>query len=180
MDIMLVIMSIFFGILPESIFLALFIIFSKNIKEKWILLYSLIFSASVLSAFVFVGMLWHTFVLIFLIYFILWLLYRSHIIDVFLISVSFFYIAIIGISCFYLIDNYLIALVINRILLFLPIIVFRKYLNNWYNLYKSLWNRKDGNKIKSITLRNCSVVMLNILMLLLNMAAMSLNIYIGG
>ena len=180
MEIGFIVLSILVGLIPESAFMALVIVFSKNTREKRIALFSLILLSNIICGMLLMGSLWYHFAFMSSIYLILFILYRSHIMDVFLITTTWLYIAIIGAFCFFVFDNYIIGLIINRLLLLVPLLLFTNKFNAWYKIYVSLWDRKEGNPIKSITLRNWSLVILNILMLILNMAAISINTWLGG
>ena len=66
-------------------------------------------------------------------------------------------------------SNYFIVLIFNRIALFIPFL-FKNNFNNLYKKYCKFWNRNDNEKrpIKSLTLRNISLISLNSFILLLN------------
>ena len=54
-------------------------------------------------------------------------------------------------------------MLVDRLLLFVPLFIINYRLNDFYNLYKLKWNRHNDVKgIKSLTLRNISVLTLNI------------------
>lgn len=114
---------------------------------------------------------------------ILYLLFQSHMIDVFLItSASLVLIALSSVCLFiaqplitlifgefnyYGFDNYWAGLALNRILIFTTLYIIRDKISYFYTLYRNNWNRTDGAKIKSITVRNISCVALNIMIYLL-------------
>ena len=59
-------------------------------------------------------------------------------------------------------SNYYLIFIINRVLLYIPFIFYKKF-NTIYNSYCKLWNRNklEQRKIKSITLRNISLIAVN-------------------
>ena len=169
------VMSLLLGMIPEVLYFTLFIIYTKNIKEKRIKLFMLTSLIYVLCIMISRFKILYYVSFIFLIYFILKILYKdkTQVIDVFVFSLSTIYLSFVGYICSRFINNnyliYYVTLIINRILLFIPFI-FRKNFNKLYKIYCGLWNRNDKVKrpIKSITLRNVSLVILNIFIFILN------------
>lgn len=170
-----IIISIFLGLIPEVVYFTFFLICTKQIKEKRILLCTLIGIAYILCMFIKKYQIIYYIMFVVLIYIILKILYKeeTQIIDIFVFSISTIYLTGISYLCFCLLEkdlsNYYILLIVNRILLIIPFI-FRKYFNDFYEKYKKLWNRNDNEKrpIKSITLRNISLITVNIGIFLLN------------
>lgn len=167
--------SILFGLIPEVLYFTLFITYTKNIKEKRIKLFLLI------ALTYFVCILIQRFQIIF---YVLWvfltyldckLLYKKkiQIIDIFIISLSYFWVALLSFVLMKFVNqnysNYYIIFIIQKILLFLPF-VFKSNFNKMYNYYCKLWNRNDKEKkpIKSITLRNISLILLNVYIFFMN------------
>ncbi len=167
--------SIILGLLPEVLFFTLFLSYTKNIKEKRLRLGILISVAYVLCMFIQRYEIIYYVGFITLVYLILKLLYRkkTQIIDIFIISLAFMYIALTSALCFYFVksdfSNYYVMLIIQKILMFV-IFIFRNKFNSIYNKYCKFWNRNDEEKrpIKSITLRNVSLITLNFLIFIVN------------
>ena len=158
--------NILLGVLPDVLYYFLMIKNIKRIKEKNILFFILLF----ISYFLCIMLIEYQFYLYIiadlLMFVIIKVLYDAKITDVFLIVVLELYLMIASAMCFILINNYMIAYLVNRIIIFLPLI-FKKQLVKLYLNYNQLWNRHNHpNKIKSLTLRNISVVLLNFLILL--------------
>lgn len=167
--------SILFGLIPEVLYFTLFITYTKNIKEKRIKLFLLI------SIAYFLCMICQRFIIIYyvmlmtLIYFSMKILYKNktQIIDIFVIGISYFWLAILSFVLMKFVNkdfsNYYIVLLIQKILLFIPFI-FKNKFNILYKKYCRLWNRNDKEKrpIKSITLRNLSLILLNSIIFFLN------------
>ena len=116
-----------------------------------------------------------------LVYLILKLLYKNktQITDVFILILGQLYLSLASYIMFLFLkqdlSNYYMLYVIGRIILFLPFI-FKDKFNIIYKKYYSLWNRNDNMKrpIKSITLRNISLIILNIGIFLMNMYLVSI------
>ena len=175
-----IIISIFLGLIPEVLYFTLFITYTKNIKEKRIKLFLLISLAYILCMFIQRYKIFYYVLFIVLIYLIMKVLYRkkTQIIDIFVISIGSIYLTIISYLgfCFFNDDlsNYYLLMFIARIFLFL-LFIFRKYFNIIYKKYCKLWNRNDNKKrpIKSLTLRNISLITINIAIFLMNLYAIS-------
>ena len=172
-------MSFILGLLPEVLFFTLFLISTKNIKTKKIRLFisiSIIYLILVLFQ---NYQIINYIAFLFLIYLALKILYgkETQIIDFFIFSISYIYVFIISYICFRFVnnnlENYWTLFIIDRILLFIPFI-FKNKLNLLYKKYCSLWNRNYQKKqpIKSITLRNISLISLNIFIFLCNIVCL--------
>lgn len=173
--------SILFGLIPEVLYFTLFITYTKNIKEKRIKLFLL------LSILYFLCMLLQRFIIIYYIififfaYLILKLLYKNQaqIIDIFIASISYLWLSILSLILMNFVNkdfsNYYIILLIQKILLFMPFL-FKNKFNILYKKYCKLWNRDDNEKrpIKSITLRNLSLILLNSFIFLLNITIINI------
>ena len=164
-----IILSIFLGLIPETLFFTLFLSYSKNIKEKRLKLFLLITIAYTLCIMIIRFKIGFYIAFMILLYLILKLLYKdkTQIIDFFVINIGFIYVCFVSFICFLVVGEnltlYYIMAVVDKILLFVPFI-FRKKLNLFYNKYCELWNRNYNKKqpIKSITLRNISLISLNV------------------
>ena len=159
--------NIILGMLPEVIFFTIFLTACKNIKRKR-------FSLLILTILNYIGtgalttysIYSYVFLIIFQFLFMK-LLYKKEVeyIDVFLITISHIYVFIISIACYKLINNYYIAFIIDRILLYVPLL-FKNKLIYMYQQYAKLWNRNKDIKISSISLRNISLITLNVFLFL--------------
>lgn len=176
--------SILLGLIPEVLYFTLFLSYTKNLKEKRIKLFILIAIAYFICILVQSFQILFYFLLIFLMFLVLKLLYKekTQIIDIFIISLSYFWVVFLSfIMIFFLKDNYSnywILYAINRIALFLPFIFCNKF-NLLYKKYYSLWNRNDNEKrpIKSITLRNISLILLNSFIFFMNITIINMVNY---
>ena len=166
-------MELLLGQIPEAIFFALFMIYAKGIKEKRVLFTILMIIEYLLLKYSFpfnwifqIGYMITTFL-------ILKVLYRekSQITDVFILLISYIVMIISSAICFLIFrPNTLLAVIINRIILFVLIFVFKDKLINIQKLYKRLWNRtsNSNNKIKSTTFRSLNIVIFNIIYFIIN------------
>lgn len=163
------IVNIFLGMVPDILYLTLFICFAKKLKEKRIKLFVLLAIGYILL--IMILQYKFLFYIAFIIYafLILKLLYKSHISDFFLVSVALFYMTLISYIGYMLLSgNYVLYYIVERIVLYL-IFIFKNKFNVVYNKYLSLWNRNDNGKIKSITLRNGSLLFVNSFIIILDL-----------
>lgn len=170
------IFSIIFGLIPETLYFTLFLIFAKDIKEKKIKLFLLISLSYILCIMTIRYKLLLYVIFIFSMYLILRILYKKKalITDIFLFAISMTYLVIISYLFYipmmkYNVDSFIYYLGM-RIFLFLPIIFLKNKINKIYKTYCKFWNRNDKEKrpIKSITLRNISLMSINLLIILIN------------
>ena len=167
--IVIIVLIVLFRIIPETLFFVFFIINIKEIKEKRNILFILI----ALNYFILILMnnykIINYIVFTILYYIILKLIYKNktNVVDIFFIIYSQIYLSLTSFLCFCFVNenfsNYYILLVVSRLLLLIPFI-FNKKILKFYKNYCKFWNRNDVAKkpIKSITLRNISLVILNI------------------
>lgn len=161
------IMNIVFGLIPEFLYYFLFISKIKQLDKKNIIWF---FILTFINCFLAVLRINHNFIMYVMFdiaeYLILKVLYRDKtcITDFFLLLSIEIYLLVISGLCYFLIPNYMIAYVINRIIIFAPLIFINK-IRYFYKKYRQMWNRNDSKKnpIKSITLRNTSIVIMDIL-----------------
>lgn len=173
--------SILFGLIPEVLYFTLFITYTKNIKEKRIKLFLLMSVVYVLCIMINQYKTIYYISFIVLVYCILKLLYRqkTQIIDIFVFSISTIYLTLTSYLGFIFfkqdLSNYYMLYIVARILLFLPF-AFKSKFNILYQKYCKLWNRNDKEKrpIKSITLRNISLIIVNIVIFFMNIYAISI------
>lgn len=161
------IVSILLGAGLDGLYYYLYIIKIKGIKSKRLLLYFLIFIGYVVLFMVLRYNLYLYLIFYLYVYLILKFIYKSQINDFFIaVFLDIFYISI-STCCFFLIKNYIIALIIDKILLFIPLL-FSNKLKNIYDKYCNFWNRNHKIKqpIKSLTLRNLSLTLFNLIILI--------------
>lgn len=162
-----IILSLVLGAGLDSLYYYLYISKIKEIKNKKVLLYSLIFISYVVLFMILRYNLYLYLIFYIYIYLILKFIYKSQINDFFItVFLDIFYISVSAL-CFFLIKNYILALLIDKLLLFAPLLFIKK-IRFLYNKYCNFWNRNSNIKtpIKSLTLRNCSLVCFNLIILI--------------
>lgn len=166
-------MSLILGILPQSLYFTLFITEIKQIKDKRKILCVLTFIICTINALILQYNLYLYLLIIPCVYKAMKILYKkkTQIIDIFIIALAFGYLSVLSYLCSLIYKNnmslYWIAYIINNVLLF-AILLFKKYMIKGYRFYISQWNRKPGNKFKSISIRNVSLILLNVFIVILD------------
>jgi hypothetical protein len=179
-------LEILLGQLPEPIYFALFMIYTKNLKEKRVLFtIFMIIEYFLLKSFIKYN-IWFQILYTFITYIILKILYKekAQITDIFTFGIAslilMFSCIIIYLIIWKTINNFIIYAVLNRLFLILFLFLTRKKLNKIQNIYKKLWNRsKNNNKIKSATFRSLNVIIFNIMFYIINIC-MLLKIFLNG
>lgn len=159
----------------EAIYFAMFLIVGKNIKKKKLLFIGImVFEYLMLTNFIEFNV-WFQLIYTFMSFVNLKVLYKekAQITDIFLFTAaSLLLIAISAISygiVYFTVRNYFVALILNRILLFLILYLGRNKILELYKKFYSLWNRHNiPNQIKSLTLRNISIIIFNLMFWLIN------------
>lgn len=165
------IVSILLGLLPEVLYLTLFLTYCKNLKTKRIKLFILLAIGYILLIMICRYQFLFYVAYIIYSYLVLKFLYKSHISDVFVCSIGLGYMTISAfIGSLFIDSNYMLSYLLARLLLF-SIFIFKNKFKILHSKYLSLWNRGENKKIKSITLRNISLVLLNLLIMLFNICA---------
>ena len=176
-------LSIVLGLLPEVLYFTLFLVYTKKLKTKRTLLFFLMSIAYFCCLLIKKYRIVYYVLFVALVYIILKILYgkKTQLTDIFAFSVSTIYLAFLSCVMWPFINNnrnyvlYYSLYIFNRILMFLPFI-FKDKFNIIYKRYYSLWNRNDKIKrpIKSITLRNISLIIINISIFLGNILLLSI------
>ena len=136
----------------EAIYFSLFLIIGKNLKEKRILFtLIMIFEYLLLKSFFHYNVAFQ-FSYTFMTYLILKVLYKekAQITDIFLFTVASIFLIFISIISYFIIyfslKIYFLALILNRILMFTFLFVFKKQIREFYVKFYSLWNRRHKSK----------------------------------
>lgn len=180
-----VIISFLFGMLPEIIYFTLSVLYIRNKKEKQIKLFLLIMMAYILCITIIRFKVVNYLIFMIVVHLIQRILYKdTSKIDIFVFSIPVCYVTMLA-SIILLTkedySNYWILFAINRIMLFLPFIFIKKF-NKLYLIYKELWNRneKEKRRLKSITVRNSSLIILNFLIFSINSICFFIVAISGG
>lgn len=174
-------LEVLLGQVPEALYFSLFLIFTKELKEKRLLFtilmcleYVLLFYVTDYSLYSHIGFFVTTFL-------ILKILYKEkcQITDVFTLTIASIILIIFNIivSPLFKVD-YILAVIIIRILMFSFVFLNKNKLYKIQNLYKKIWNRKEksNSKIKSLTFRSINIIIFNIMFYIIN-AGMLLAAY---
>jgi hypothetical protein len=173
---------VFLEKIVEAIYFAMFLIIGKNIKNKKLLFIGImVFEYLMLKHFIRYSVYFQL-AYTFMAYVNLKVLYKekAQITDIFLfMGASLILIATSFISYipFYIFTNgnvqikeYLAIIFINRTLIFSILICAKELIRSIYKKFCSLWNRHAiPNQIKSLTLRNISIVTFNLMFWLINL-----------
>lgn len=159
----------------EAIYFSLFMIYGKNLKEKKLLFIGImIFEYLLLKHFIKFNVYFQL-VYTFMSFINLKVLYKekAQVTDIFLFAAASLILVLISISCYgiiyFTIKNYIVALIINRILLFAFLYFSKNKIKKVYKKFCSLWNRHNNpKKIRSLTLRNMSIIAFNLAFWLMN------------
>lgn len=158
----------------EAIYFSLFLIYGKDLKEKKLLFIGIMIFEYVLLTSVLQYTTWIHIIYITLTYINLKVLYKekAQITDIFLFATASIFLILIS-FCSGLLHilkmKYFYALIINRMILFSFLFFIKNKINLIYKKYYLKWNRKDNmTKIRSLTLRNISVIIFNLMFYVIN------------
>ena len=171
------------GQIPEAIYFALFMIFTKNLKEKRLLFILLMIAEELLLINIFPNSIWFNVLYTALMYVILKVLYKekAQIIDIFTFMISSLILLAINtisyLSIYMITNNFILYVIIDRILLALFLLITHKKLNKIQNLYKKFWNRDDKvpKRMKTTTFRCINIIIFNIMFYLANIVLVMIN-----
>lgn len=161
------------GQIPEAIYFALFLIFAKNLKEKRILfIFTMVFEYLLIKYAIHFNT-WFQVLYTFLTYLTLKVFYKekAQITDMCTFTISSLYLMITSAVCFLVLPrNPYIVTIVNRIIIFLSIILCREKIAKLEKLYKKVWNRHNDTKmIKSVTFRSAFIVIFNVMFYVINL-----------
>lgn len=165
-------LELFLGQIPEAIFLTLFVIYAKNLKDKRVIFTIIMLFEYLLLKYTFrynwyfhVGLLTSTFLTLKVLY-----RERAQITDIFIILISYIVLMITSALCFMVcLGNVIPATITNRIIIFGLLFHYKEKLNCIQKLYKKYWNRNDKPKLmKSATFRSMNVVIFNVVFAVFN------------
>ena len=172
----------------EAIYFSMFLLIGKNIKEKRILFIGIMIFEYLMLKYFIKYSIYFQLIYTFMSYVNLKVLYKdkAQITDIFLFAAASLILMIIcGVSFFTIqgwknFTNYFIALILSRILMFSFIVIFSNKIHEIYKNVCSIWNRHNyKNKMKSLTVRNISIILFNIMFYIINLA-MGLYLIVGG
>lgn len=166
---------LFFIQIPEAIYLALFVIYTKKLTTHRLIFCILSVIEYLLLMYNFMYNWYFHISLMFMLYITLKVVYKekSQITDVFIILLAFIYLGITSVVMFALFSviypNTIVAAIIHKIILFITLFSVNYKLNGIQQLYKKYWNRNNKPKrMKSATFRSINVVVFNLVFAILN------------
>lgn len=179
-------LELLLGQIPEAIYFALFMIFTKELKSKRILYIVLMITEYLLLKHFIEFSIWFQIAYTIAQFVILKILYKekAQITDIFTFAIASAVLILISFISYFIIwatlSNYYIAVILCRILLFTFLVIFHKKLCKIQKLYKLLWNRtnKKPIKMKSATFRAVNLVIFNIMFYIINLG-MIFTLFIG-
>lgn len=168
----------------EAIYFSLFLIYGKNLKEKRILFIGIMIFEYLMITKLIQYNIWIHISYIIMTYINLKVLYKekAQITDIFLFMfasiILILFSGIFAILVYNNITNYIVAIILLRICLFLFLFFNIKNINGVYKTFCKSWNRNKNSKIKSLTLRNISIIIFNLMFYSINLAMIICNIII--
>ena len=163
------ILEMLLGQIPEAIYFSLFMIFTKQLKEKRILFIVLMVVEYLIIQKVIHFNIWLQICYTAFTFIILKILYKdkAQITDIFTFTISSIILITIDIILYFtvakLTNNYILFVIIDRIVLFTTLFSLKNKLPKIQSTYKKLWNRNDKvkKKMKSTTFRCLNIVLFN-------------------
>lgn len=170
--------------LPEAIYFSLFLILIKDIKSKRILFTIFMCIEYAILMNVFLYQVYFQIAYTFITFLILKLLYKEKAIitDIFLFMIaSILLIAISFVSymiVFLTFKNFIVSYILNRLLLFGSLFLLKNKVKKLYNKINSLWNRRQNQKIRSLTVRNITIIIFNLMFCIINFGLLYFLMYL--
>jgi len=165
-------LSLFFGVLPQALFCTLMLIFMKDLKEKQFLLFIVIFILFIACIITIRHNLLLYTLFCLLVFGALKLLYGSmtYWLDAICILMIMTIVLLISLVYFVFIPNYWTALYMTQLTLLALPFMLKQLLHKFYNWYCRIWNIGGSKKVKSITVRNVSIILFNLAIVATNYA----------
>lgn len=165
-------LEILLGQVPEAIYFALFMIFTKRLDKKRGLFITLMVIEYILL-FIPALSIWSHILYFMMSYIILKLLYKekSQITDIFTLGIASLILMSISVMwygiIYFTIKNIIICNILAKLCLFAFLLIFKNKLPKIQNIYKQLWNRNDKlpKRMKSTTFRCINVILFNVMFL---------------
>lgn len=172
-----IVLQLFLGQIPEAIYFALFMIFTKDLKEKRLIFIGLTTIEYLLLKMCFPYNIWFQIIFTIMIFILLKVLYKekAQITDIFTFGISSLILTISSVILYFIIwktiNNFYVYVILNRLFLALFLYFTKNKLCKIENVYKFLWNRNDKvkKKIKSTTFRAINIVAFNLLFYIINL-----------
>ena len=170
------VLQLLLGQIPEAIYFALFMIFTKRLDKKQIL-FTILMIIEYILLFNFTPVtIWSHISYFIITYMILRLLYneKSQITDIFTLGIASILVIIISMVSYIIVDmaikDIIVCNILAKIMLFIILYFSRNKLYKIQNMYKKFWNRNDKipKPMKSTTFRCINLVLFNIMFFIIN------------
>jgi len=166
--------ELFLGQIPEAVYFALFLILTKNLRDKRLLFTIIMVMEYILSLNIKIFSTWSHIIYVVLVFITLKVLYKekAQITDIFTFAISSLVLILSSaISFAIFMPNAILVVLASRILLFSFLFILKDYLPKIQKLYRKLWNRNDRvkTKMKSTTFRSLNVVIFNLMFYIINL-----------
>ncbi len=160
-----IIASVILGLLPQVFFCYNIIKFSKGANYK-----NFIHILGIMVLFNFqIRTLENTVIAILLIIFSFWFLSKKvFIFDLTVFMFTYTMLFLLDGVCYFLNDNYWIGYSVNLVTILTLPFIFKTNIKRCYNYFLTRWNKTENKGLKSITIRNISVVTVNVGLIILN------------
>lgn len=163
------------GQIPEAIYFALFMIYTKRLDKKRGLFIMLMVIEYILL-FIPALSIWSHILYFVISYIILKLLYKekSQITDIFTLGIASLILMVISVMwygiIYFTIKNIIVCNVLAKLSLFIFLYIIKNKLPKIQNIYKLLWNRNDKipKHMKSTTFRCINVILFNFMFFVIN------------
>lgn len=158
----------------EALYFSLFLIIGKNLKERRLLFITIMVLEYLALTSILQFNIWIQIIYTFMSFVNLKVLYRdkAQITDIFLFAAASIILILISFACgmvqIVFGVKYQLLLIINRIILFMVLFLIRNKIHKIYAKYYNNWNRHSNNKIRSLTLRNISIITFNVMFCIIN------------
>ena len=179
--------ELFLGQIPEAIYFALFMIFTKEFKSKRLCFLVLTTLEYILLLNVFPYSMWSHILFFFITYTLLMILYKDkcRITDIFTLGIASLILTIISIAVFIICDIFtdsmMLGNIIQKVCLFIALFNIRHKLPKIEKLYHRLWNRsKIKYFMKSTTFRAINVIVFNLMFYMINICMIFILLKKGG
>ena len=165
------------GQIPEAIYFSLFMIFTKQLKEKRLAFIVLMIMEYVLLKQFINFNIWFQIAYTGITFVILKVLYKekSQITDIFTFTIGSIFLIILDLILYFTLgklpNNYILFAAIDKMALLFMVFLLRNKLPKIQVIYKKLWNRNDSKKkkMKTTTFRSLNVVIFNITFYIINL-----------
>ena len=170
----------------EAIYFSLFLILGKDLKEKRILFICIMIAEYLMLKTIIKYNIWFQILYTAFTYISLKVLYKekAQITDAFLFMFSSIILIAICVFSFFVLQgwkdvtHYIFSLLLSRILMIIVLLTLGKHIKTIYKKFYSLWNKRQNPKIRSLTVRNISIILFNAMFYILNLI-MGLYLIIG-